>query len=113
MKIVTIALMAISALLSFKHGWDAFRPATPEQLKMMTMLGIGPNLMPYLGALSISVGLLLLSPRTFFISNLLNAVIILLIMALALKAGEVKSALIELPFLALPLLLIWLKSNFN
>ncbi len=105
--------MAISAILSFKHGWDAFRPATSEQLKMMTMLGTSPNLMPYLGALSISIGLLLLFPQTFFISNVLNACTILLIMALALRAGDVKTALIEIPFLALPLLLIWIKSNFQ
>lgn len=113
MKTVTILLMVISAILSFKHGWDSFRPATPEQLKMMTVLGISPNTMPYLGFISISIGLLLLFPQTFFISSVLNACMILLIMALALRAGDVKTALIEIPFLALPLLLIWLKSNFQ
>ena len=113
MKTVTILLTIISAILSFRHGWDAFRPAMPEELKMMTTLGISPNLMPYLGALSISFGLLLLFPQTFFISNLLNAAMILLIIALALRAGDVKTALIEIPFLTLPLLLIWRKSNFQ
>lgn len=112
MKILTLTLMVLSALLSFKHGWDAFRPATTEQLKMMTLLGIGPDLIPYLGALSVCIGALLLFPQTFFISNLLNAAVILLIMALALRAGDLKIALIEIPFLALPLLLIWLKSTF-
>ncbi|WPU95734.1 hypothetical protein SNE25_09410 [Mucilaginibacter sabulilitoris] len=48
MKIVTILLMAVSAILSVKHGWDAFRPASSGQLKMMAVLGINPGLLPYL-----------------------------------------------------------------
>ncbi|MCF0072859.1 hypothetical protein LZD49_20430 [Dyadobacter sp. CY261] len=113
MKIISIVLILISAYLSLKHGWDAFRPATPEQAKMMADLGISKSFVPYAGALSIIVGLLLIFPQTFFISNVLNAVIILLIMAFSLRAGNVKTALIEIPFLALPLLLIWLKYPFK
>lgn len=109
MKWLTVILMGISALLSIWHGWDAFRPANPEQLRMMADLGISRGLMPYLGALSIIVGLLLLFPQTFFISNILNVVTILLIMAFALRAGIIRTAFIEIPFLVLPLLLIWLK----
>jgi hypothetical protein len=52
---------------------------------------------------------MVLFPRTFFLANVLNAVLILLIMALALRVGNLKTALIEIPFLAMPLLLIWLK----
>jgi len=109
MKWLTVILMGISAFLSIRHGWNAFLPANPEQLRMMTDLGISRSMMPYLGVLSIIVGLLLLFPQTFFISNVLNAVTILLIMAFALRAGLTKTAFIEIPFLVLPLLLIWLK----
>ncbi|OIN56045.1 hypothetical protein [Arsenicibacter rosenii] len=113
MKIVSIILLLVSAFLSIKHGWDAFRPANAEQSKMMADLGITQSIMPFMGALSILIGLMLLFPQTFFIGNLLNAVIILLIMALSLRAGNVRMALIEIPFLALPLLLIWLKYPFK
>ncbi|MCA0228931.1 MAG: hypothetical protein LCH91_00615 [Bacteroidetes bacterium] len=113
MKIVTIALLLISSFLSLKHGWDAFQPATAEQAKMMADLGITKSFMPFVGALSIIIGLMLLFPQTFFVGNLLNAIVILLIMAFSLRAGNVKMAFIEIPFLALPLLLIWLKYPFK
>lgn len=113
MKIVSIVLLLVSAFLSLKHGWDAFQPPTPQQAKMMADLGITKSFVPVVGALSIAVGLLLLFPQTFFVANVLNAVIILLIMAFSLRADNVKTALIEIPFLCLPLLLIWLKYPFK
>ncbi|NBA85562.1 hypothetical protein GVN16_07310 [Emticicia sp. CRIBPO] len=113
MKILSILLLAVSAFLSLKHGWDAFQPANAEQTKMMADLGIGKSAMPYVGAISILTGLLLLFPQTFFLGNLLNALTIVLIMALSLHSGNVKMALMEIPFLAMPLLLIWLKYPFK
>ncbi|MCD9019207.1 hypothetical protein [Parachryseolinea silvisoli] len=112
MKIISIALLLISAFLSFRHGWDAFRPLKPEQAKMMTELGITKTMVPYFGALSITIGLMLFFPQTFLLSNMLHAIIILIIMALSLSAGNVRMALIEIPFLAMPLVLIWLKHPF-
>jgi len=109
MKYLTIALILISAFLSLKHGWDAFQATSPEQAKMMTDLGINSSVVPYIGVLSIVIGLTILFPQTYFISNFMNAVVILLIMALALRTGNLRIALIEVPFLLLPLLLIWLK----
>lgn len=43
MKIVASILLVISALLSLKHGWDAFQPATEEQLKMMSNIEPTPK----------------------------------------------------------------------
>jgi hypothetical protein len=80
---------------------------------MMTNLGISKTAVPGFGALSIIIGLMLLFTQTFFISNVLNAVIIGLIMTLSLRAGDYKMALIEIPFLAMPLILIWLKYPFK
>jgi hypothetical protein len=113
MKAITIILLLISAFLSFKHGWDAFQSSSPEQTKMMTDLGISKAIVPYIGAISIILGILLFFPQTFFISNLLQAIIIVLIMALSLHTGNIKVALIEIPFFAIPLLLIWLKYPFK
>ncbi|GAB3962917.1 hypothetical protein GCM10028805_64990 [Spirosoma harenae] len=113
MKIVSIVLSLISAFLSIKHGWDAFQPANAEQTKMMTDLGITKTIMPFFGVFSIVIGLMLLFPQTFFISNVLNAVTIVLIMALSLRAGNTTMALMEIPFLAMPLLLIWLTYPFK
>ena len=113
MKAISILLLLVSACLSIKHGWDVFQPLGPEQEKMMGNLGITQSIIPYFGVFSIIVGLLLFFPQTFFISNMLNAVTIVLIMALSLRAGDLKTALIEIPFLALPLVLIWLKYPFK
>lgn len=113
MKIVSIILLLISAGLSIKRGWDAFQPNNVEQAKMMSELGITKAMMPYFGVFSIVVGLMLFFPQTFVLGNILNAVTIVLIMALSLNAGNYKIAFIEIPFLAMPLILIWLKYPFK
>lgn len=113
MKIFSILLLLVSVGLSLKHGWDAFRPPTPEQAGMMANLGITKPMMPFVGGFSILIGLMLFFPQTFFIGNLLNAIMIVLIMALSLRAGDYKMALIEIPFLAIPLVLIWLRYPFK
>lgn len=113
-NIISLALLAISVLLSFRHGWEAFNyKDNPQSAKMMSELGISASLAPFLGVMSIAIGVLLLIPRTFFLGNLLNAITIVLIMALALRAGNYKIALIEIPFLAMPLIMIWLKYPFK
>ncbi|WP_202909769.1 hypothetical protein [Mucilaginibacter pedocola] len=76
---------------------------------MMELLGLPEKLVPGVGAYTILAGLFLLIPQTYFLGNLLNAVSIVIIMCLAARAGNLKMALIEIPFLALPIVLIWLK----
>lgn len=112
--IISLILLLISVFLSFKHGWDSLNVKNnAESLKMTTELGIKQSYVPAMGMLMIVIGLLLLFPKTFFLGNLLNALSIVLIMALALNAGNIKMALIEIPFLIMPLLLIWLKYPFK
>ena len=112
--IISLILLLISVFLSFKHGWDSLHVKDhPESAKMMAELGIKESYVPIMGIVMILIGLLLLFPRTFFLGNVLNAVSILLIMALALNAGNTKMALIEIPFLIMPLILIWLKYPFE
>ncbi|GAB2554894.1 hypothetical protein [Spirosoma aerophilum] len=113
MKIISLVLLLVSAFLSIKHGWDTFQPANAEQTKMMADLGITETVKPFFGVFSIIVGLMILFPQTFFIANLLNAITILLIMALSLRAGNTNTALVEIPFLIMPLVLIWLKYPFK
>lgn len=113
-NIVSLVLLIVSVTLSFKHGWDTFNyKKNPESVKMMTELGIGDSIVPFFGVLTIAVGVLLLIPKTFFLGNILNAMSIVLVMALSLRAGNYKMALIEIPFLAMPLVMIWLKYPFK
>ena len=106
-------LLIALAFLSLKHGWDAFQPATAEQAKIMANLGITQSIMPYFGVFSIIIGLMLFFPQTFFASNVLHAVIVVMIIVLSLRAGDYRMAMIEIPFLALPLIMLWLKYPFK
>jgi uncharacterized membrane protein YphA (DoxX/SURF4 family) len=113
-NIISLLLLIISVLLSFKHGWDTFNyKNNPGSVKMMNELGISEPVIPFFGLLTIAIGVLLLIPKTFFLGNVLNAMAIVLIMALSLKAGNYKMALMEIPFLIMPLILIWLKYPFK
>lgn len=111
---ISLVLLIVSAALSFKHGWDTFHyKSNPQSLKMMSELGISEGVVPAMGILALLTGILLLFPRTFFWGNLLNAMSIVLIMALAMRAGNVKMVVMEVPFLVIPLVMIWLKYPFK
>ncbi|HEY0298180.1 MAG TPA: hypothetical protein VGB84_03080 [Arachidicoccus sp.] len=109
MKIISGILILITAFLSLKHGWGGLHlEAHPEEAKMMSGIGIGKMGALVFSIFSLLIGLLVLFPQTFFVACLLNAISILLIMALSLKTGNIKTALIEIPFLLMPLVIIWL-----
>jgi hypothetical protein len=112
-SIISLILLLVSVGLSFKHGWDSFNVKShPESLKMMTDLGIKPTLVPVVGIAMFLIGVLLLFPKTFLLGNIFNAISIVIIMALAINVGNFRIALMEIPFLLLPLVMIWLKYPF-
>lgn len=113
-NIISALLLLISVTLSFKHAWDTVRyKSNPESVKMMESLGISEAFIPYLAFVAIAIGLLLLIPHTFFLGNILNAFMVVMIMGLALRAGNYRIALIEIPFLVMPLVMIWLRYPFK
>lgn len=113
-NIISLCLLLISVFLSIRHGWSSLHFSdNPEQAKMIEELGIHKTYVPYLGIYSLLVGLLILFPKTYFAGNLLHALSIVTIMALALKAGNIKIALLEIPFLLIPLVMVWLKYPFK
>jgi hypothetical protein len=113
-NIISALLLLLSVTLSFKHAWDTlYYKTNPESAKMMESLGISEAFIPYLAAAAIVIGVLLLIPRTFFLGNMLHAALIVMIMGLALRAGNYRIALIEIPFLVMPLVMIWLRYPFK
>ena len=113
-NIISLILLVVSVFLNFKHGWETLNfKSNPATVKAMADLGISETAAPYFGVLTFIIGILLLIPKTFFLGNLLNAMSIVLIMALAVRAGNFKMVLLEIPFLALPLAMIWLKYPFK
>ena len=113
-NIISALLLLISVTLSFKHAWDTLHyKNNPESVKMMESLGISETFIPYLACVALAVGVLLLIPDTFFLGNMLNATLIVMIIGLALRAGDYRMALIEVPFLLIPLVMIWLRYPFK
>ena len=114
MKIISGMLILTTAFLSFKHGWDGLTvDIKSDDSNLFTQFGIGKTGILIISVLSIAVGLMVLFPPTFFAGNLINAAMILSIMALALKTGNLKIALIEIPFLLMPLVMIYLGYPFK
>lgn len=110
MKIVSGLLLLLSIGLNARHGWAGITGnVSPAAEKMIGGLGIAPPVLIGLSWLNLLVAGLLLFPATFFAGNLLNAAVILLLIAYALRTGNLHTALVEVPFLLLPLVLIWLK----
>ncbi len=107
-RIISGILILVSVYFGISHGSRVFSKPSEVYLQMMTSLGIGNSTRIIIGCWAIATALLILFPKTFFIGNVLRAVQIILMMALALKAGNYKIALIEMPFLLMPLLLIYL-----
>lgn len=113
-NMISLLLLIVSVVLNSKHGWDTFNyKGNPESVKAMANLGISESAAPFLGLFTLLIAVLLLIPRTFFLGNLLNSLAIVAIMALALRSGNYKMALIEIPFLAMPLIMIWLGYPFK
>ena len=113
-KIISGILILVTVYLNIKHGWSGIsNNMTPEETKMMADIGIGKNWILPMSIVSFAIALLVLFPQTFFTGNIINAMMILVIMALSLKAGVIKTALIEIPFLLMPLVMIYLGHPFQ
>lgn len=109
MKIVSALLILVTSILSLKHGWDGLHlDANPAQAKMAADMGVGKTSITIMSIVGMAVGIAILFPQTFFAAAFVNAGTIFLIMVLSLRVGNFKTALIEIPFLAMPLLLIYL-----
>lgn len=71
-------------------------------------MGIGKTAITILSLLNMAVGIAILFPQTFFWANLIHALMLVSLMAFSLRTGNYKTALIEIPFLLIPLVLIYL-----
>ena len=109
-KIISGILILVTVALHLKHFWDGLHiNESPEALKMLNELNISKTYLPIFGVATLLVAILIVFPKTFFFANLLNALTIVTIMAMALRVENYKIALMEIPFLMIPLILIWLK----
>jgi hypothetical protein len=111
-KIINIILILFAVYMGIKQGW-AMVSGKPEMLQMLGKLGMNNTAIMILGILTLVSAVLILIPQTFVFGNILMAGTILVIMGLEIFHGDVKGALIELPFILLNVIIIWLKYPFK
>ena len=108
MRIISGILILATAFLSLSHGWGGLTMTPEHAAKTITDLGITKPILYIFSSLNLAIGCLVLFPATFFFASTMNAVLFVLIMAFQLKAGNYNAALIEIPFLLMSLLMIYL-----
>lgn len=108
LKIINAALILVAVFMGFKQGYAMFT-GKPEMLEMFGKWGFNKSGLMINGAITIIAALLLLLPKTFVWGNFLMATGILLIVCFHLMDKDFKGALVELPFLLLNMVIIYLQ----
>lgn len=108
LKIAGTLLILVAVFMGLKQGWAMVR-GKQAMLDMFGKWHFGRSGMMVFGSVTIISALLILFPRTFVWGNFLMAASILLIICLHLLDRDLKGAGIELPFLLLNLVIIYLQ----
>jgi len=113
LKIINSVLILVAVLMGFKQGWAMFSNK-PEMVEMFSKWNFTKTALMINGAVTIVAALLILFPKTFVFGNFLMAAGILLIICLHLLDKDLRGMAIELPFLLLNLIIIYLQyPNFR
>lgn len=108
LKILNSALVLFAVLMGLKHGWNMLN-AKPEMLEMFGKWNFSRNAVIINGAVTLIAAVLILFSRTFVWGNFLMAAGILMIICMQLLHRDLKGAAIEIPFLLLNLIIIYLQ----
>ncbi len=108
LKIINAALMLFAVFMGLKHGWNMVT-LKPQMVDLFSKWNFSKNAIIVNGAITIIASILILLPKTFVWGNFLMAAGILLIMCLQLLHKDLKGAAIEIPFLLLSLVIIYLQ----
>jgi hypothetical protein len=107
-KIITTLLIIVVVYMGFKQG-RAMLSGKPEMLTMFAKWNFSKTGIGAFGAITMLSAFLILLPQTFTAGNFLMSATILLIICLQLSIRELKGAAIEIPFLLLNMVLIYLQ----
>jgi hypothetical protein len=113
---VARALSAILVLLAFvmglRHGVSLLR-STPAQIQESLHISLDQPTIRIVGFLTCLGAILVIFSPTFFAANVISSVVILYLAAMQSKAHNLRGALVELPFVLLPLLVLYLGYPFK
>ncbi|RYD81082.1 MAG: hypothetical protein EOP55_00350 [Sphingobacteriales bacterium] len=113
-KILSAVLILVALYMGLKQGW-AMTSGKPEMTEMFNKWGIGKTGLTVIGVFTMLGAVLVLIPQTFLWGNFITAAGILLMICLHLNettassADRLKGVAIELPFLLLSLVIIYLQ----
>lgn len=108
LKIINSVLILFAVFMGTKHGWNMLT-AKPEMLEMFGKWNFSKNAVVINGAVTLLASVLILFPKTFVWGNFLMAAGILMIICLQLLNKDLKGVAIEIPFLLLNLVIIYLQ----
>jgi hypothetical protein len=107
-KILNAILILFALYMGIKQG-SAMLTGKPEMTEMFSKWNFSKSGLMILGAFTIIGAILVLFPKTFIAGNFITAAGILLIITFHLNDKNLKGAAIELPFLLLSLVIIYLQ----
>ncbi len=100
--------MLVAVFMGLKQGYAMFT-GKPEMLEMFSKWNFSKTAVMINGAITVIGALLILFPKTFIWGNFLMAAGILMIICFHLLDKDLKGVAIELPFLLLNLVIIYLQ----
>lgn len=107
-KIINSVLILVAVFMGFKQG-IAMISGKPEMAEMFGKWGFDKTGLMINGAVTLLASVMILFPKTFVWGNFLMAAGILLIICFHLMNKDLKGMVIELPFLCLNLIIIYLQ----
>lgn len=108
LKIINSILMLVAVFMGLKQGYAMFA-GKPGMIGMFGKWGFTRTELMINGVVTIFAALLILLPKTFVWGNFLMAAGILLIICFNLLDRDLKGVAIEMPFLLLNLVIIYLQ----
>jgi len=107
-KYLNTILILVAVYMGFKQGW-AMLSGKQEMLELFGKWNFNKSAVMVVGAITILSAILIVIPKTFVWGNFLMAAGILMILCFQLYDNNLKGAALELPFLLLNMVIIYLQ----
>jgi hypothetical protein len=111
-RALSAILVLLALVLGFRHGVRLLR-YTPAQVQEALHIRLNQPTILIVGFLTCLGAILLIFSPTFFAANIISATVILYLAAVQSRARNFRGALVELPFLFLSLLMLYLGYPFK
>lgn len=108
LKLINSVLILVALFMGLKQGYAMFS-GKPEMLEMFGKWNFSKTAVMTNGGITMLAAVLIVFPKTFLVGNFLMAAGILMIICLHLLDKDLKGAGIEIPFLLLNLVILYLQ----